>query len=315
MRQQFKSCSLLLAPLCCSLGSLPAHAEEVTSWDNRGIVAANADNAISTTTFDWTLTAPSDVSIDSSELGEQDPAQVEDGSGEIGTAVSQEKALTFIVSPYVWVPNVSGDIGVGSNAGQFELDAGDLLDLFEFGGLIRGEVRHRSGWGVSVDYMFADLGAGVDILIGDVDADINASILEATLVRRVELESGALDFYGGIRRWDAEIEADITTPFFSTSLATGDRWVDPIIGARYQHELSARWKILGQADVGGFGASSDFTWNAALGASYQAWADTSFQLVYRVLNVDRTSGETGTPSEVDLGLTIQGPLLGFAYRF
>ena len=305
---------LMLVALCGGLASSPLHAEEdaasvappIDDVQPSAVMVANAGMS--------NLPASNNASVTGTGSSMDDLSQTEDQTEAAGTD-PEGKALTFIVSPYVWIPNVSGNIGVGSSDGQFVLDTGDLLDLFEFGGLIRGEVRHRSGWGVSVDYMFADLGAGVDIVIGDVDADINASILEATLVRRVELDSGSLDLYGGIRRWDAEIQADITTPFFSTTVATGDRWVDPIIGARYQHQLSPRWKILGQADVGGFGMSSDFTWNVAAGASYEAWSNTSFQFVYRVLDVDRTSGEVGTPSAVDLGITIQGPLIGFAYRF
>lgn len=305
---------LMLVALCGGLASSPLHAEEdaasvappMDDVQPSAVMEANAGMS--------NLTASNDASVIGTGSSMDDLSQTENRTEEAGTD-PEGKALTFIVSPYVWIPNVSGNIGVGSSDGQFVLDTGDLLDLFEFGGLIRGEVRHRSGWGVSVDYMFADLGAGVDIVIGDVDADINASILEATLVRRVELDSGSLDLYGGIRRWDAEIQADITTPFFSTTVVTGDRWVDPIMGARYQHQLSPRWKILSQADVGGFGVSSDFTWNMAAGTSFDAWSNTSFQFVYRVLNVDRTSGEVGTPSAVDLGITIQGPLIGFAYRF
>lgn len=243
-------------------------------------------------------------------LDEEVQPQQADVSGDGGS-----REVTFIVSPYVWIPTVSGDIDVGTQGIQFELDAGDLLDVFEFGGLIRGEMRHSSGWGLAVDYVFADLGADVSILIGDVAADIDASILEATVVRRVQSGQDPIDIYGGIRRWDAAIKADITIPFLSTTIETGDDWVDPIIGARYQHSISRRWRILGQLDVGGFGIGSDFTWNAALGVSYAAWENTSFQLVYRTLSVDRQSGATDAMPGVGLEIVVQGPLIGFAYQF
>lgn len=229
--------------------------------------------------------------------------------------VPDGRDFTFILSPYVWVPTVTGDIGLGAQGFDFELDAGDLLDVFEFGGLIRGEVRHKSGWGLSADYVFADLGAGVDIVIGNVDADIDAKILELAVVRRIELSDNSLDLYAGIRRWDADLDIAIETFFFEDTIRTGDEWTDPIVGARYQHSLSPKWRLIGQGDIGGFGAGSEFSWNAAAGVSYATSDKASFQLVYRVLSVDRKSPGIGGGEQVDLNITIQGPLIGFAYRF
>lgn len=231
------------------------------------------------------------------------------------SVVSEGDDLTFIVSPYVWIPTVTGDIGVGAQGLQFELDAGDLLDVFEFGGLIRGEVRHKSGWGVSVDHIFADLGAGVDILIGDVDADIDAGITEVAIVRRIDLDHHALDAYAGIRHWNADVDVAIETIFFNDTIRTGDDWIDPMIGARYLHTVSSDWRLIAQGDIGGFGVGADFSWNAAVGASYDASENLSLQLAYRVLSVDRESPAIGGGSPVDLNITIQGPLIGLAYRF
>lgn len=231
------------------------------------------------------------------------------------SGVSEGGDLAFIVSPYVWIPTVTGDIGVGAQGLQFELDAGDLLDVFEFGGLIRGEVRHKSGWGLSVDHIFADLGAGVDILIGDVDADIDAGITEVAIVRRIDLNRHVLDAYAGIRHWNADVDVAIETIFFSDTIRTGDDWIDPIIGARYLHTVSSDWRLIAQGDVGGFGVGSDFSWNVAAGASYDASEKLSVQLVYRALSVDRESPAIGGGSPVDLNITIQGPLIGLAYRF
>ena len=228
---------------------------------------------------------------------------------------SEGDDLTFIVSPYVWIPTVTGDIGVGAQGLQFELDAGDLLDVFEFGGLIRGEIRHKSGWGVSVDHIFADLGAGVDILIGDVDAEIDAGITEIAVVRRIDLDRHALDAYAGIRHWNADVDVAIETIFFNDTIRTGDAWIDPMIGARYLHTVSSDWRLIAQGDIGGFGVGADFSWNAAVGASYDASENLSLQLVYRVLSVDRESPAIGGGSPVDLNITIQGPLIGLAYRF
>lgn len=230
-------------------------------------------------------------------------------------AQQKEDDFTVIVSPYVWIPTVTGKIGTSAQGLDFRLDAGDLLDVFEFGGLIHGEVRHKSGWGLATDYIFANLGTGVDIVIGNVDADIDAEVHELTIVRRIDLDRHALDIYGGIRRWDADVAIAIETFFFDDTIVTGDEWVDLIIGARYQHEVSRKWKLLFQGDIGGFGAGSDFSWNAVAGASYSLSDKASFQLVWKTLSVDRKSPAIGNGAPIDLDITITGPLIGFAYRF
>lgn len=230
-------------------------------------------------------------------------------------ALPREKALTFIVSPYVWIPSVSGNIGVGNGGLAFDLKAGDLLKVFQFGGLIRSEVRHKSGWGLAVDHIFADLGTGVSIAIGDVDADIDANVTEVALVRRIDSRRAAIDLYAGMRNWDVDVDVTLATPFFNGGFKVGEGWVDPIVGVRYQRDLSRKWKLLAQADVGGFGVGSDFSWNVAAGASLALSRRSSLQFVYRALAVDRESPGLAGPNPVTLDIAIQGPLIGFAHRF
>jgi hypothetical protein len=226
------------------------------------------------------------------------------------------RALTLTINPYLWMPVVDGKVG-GTEPGAlaFQLDTGDLLDAFDFGGLIHGELHHRSGWGLSVDYMFADLSAGGDIGIGAINTVVDASILEVTVLRRVPLRQDTLDLYGGIRRWDSEVVVDVELPLLGFDILTGDTWTDPIAGARYRHPLSSRWALLVQGDVGGFGVDSDFTWHAVGGFNYALSPRASLQLVYKRLSVERQSPRIGGGPPVDLDLTVEGPLLGVAWQF
>ena len=243
--------------------------------------------------------------------GHDRPSSGADAAG----LVPEGRDFTFIVAPYVWIPTVTGDIGLGAQGIPLNLNAGDLLDVFEFGGLIRGEVRHKSGWGVSVDHIFADLGTGFDILIGDVDASIDAAITEVAVIRRIESGRDSFEPYAGIRHWNADVTAEIQSFFFNGTVEVGDKWTDPIVGLRYLHPMGERWRLIAQGDIGGFGAGSKFSWNAATGASYALSRRSQFQIVYRVLSVDRESPAIGGGSPVDLDLSISGPLIGFAYQF
>jgi hypothetical protein len=224
--------------------------------------------------------------------------------------------LTLIINPYLWMPVVDGKVG-GTEPGAlaFELDTGDLLEAFDFGGLIHGELHHASGWGLSVDYMFADLSTGGSIGPGAIETVVDASILEVTVLRRVPLGKDTLDLYAGIRRWDSEVVVDVELPPIGFDILTGDTWTDPIAGARYRHPLSAKWALLLQGDVGGFGVDSDFTWHAVGGFDLALSRRVSMQLVYKRLSVERQSPRIGGGPPVDLDLTVEGPLLGVAWQF
>lgn len=243
------------------------------------------------------------------------PASEQDPPAILPETKADDDDLTFIVSPYLWRPVVTGDVG-GTEPGAigFEIDTGDLLDAFESGGLIHGELRHRSGWSVSIDYMFADLSNTSDIGVV-LDTRVDAAIFEATVQRRIALGRHALDAYAGMRRWDSDVEVDVSAGPIGIEILTGDTWTDPILGARYQHAISDRWQLLVQGDVGGFGIDSDFTWHAVAGASYAAGSRTALHIVYKRLSVSRQSPRIGGGPPVDLDLTVQGPLVGFSWRF
>jgi hypothetical protein len=64
------------------------------------------------------------------------------------------------------------------------------------------------------------------------------------------------------------------------------------------------------ADIGGFGVSSDLVWQAFLGFGYRITENASLAVGYRGLGVDYSSGEYRT-----LDVINHGPVLGFEFRF
>jgi hypothetical protein len=49
-----------------------------------------------------------------------------------------------------------------------------------------------------------------------------------------------------------------------------ESWVDPLFGTRLGLDLSVRWTIAGEANIGGFGVGSDFTWSVQAIVGYEA---------------------------------------------
>jgi hypothetical protein len=69
-----------------------------------------------------------------------------------------------------------------------------------------------------------------------------------------------------------------------------------------------------RADVGGFGVSSDFTWNVQGGFSWDATDYLTLVFQYRALSVDYSTGTAGTPNRFTYDTIIHGPLIGLAFR-
>lgn len=90
-----------------------------------------------------------------------------------------------------------------------------------------------------------------------------------------------------------------------------ERWVDPIIGLRARGDFAEKWYWVVSGDVGGFGigSASNFTWQALVGIGWRFGEHWSTQLSWRALEIHRRDANS------DIRLRLQGPQLGFTYRF
>jgi opacity protein-like surface antigen len=85
--------------------------------------------------------------------------------------------------------------------------------------------------------------------------------------------------------------------------------VDPIIGFRLQSELTEKLFFRATGDIGGFGVSSDLTWQAMGGFGYRFTERCSGLLGDRAIGTDYTDG--GFAHDV----TTHGPVIGLGFRF
>lgn len=116
---------------------------------------------------------------------------------------------------------------------------------------------------------------------------------------------------GGVRWWDIDVELKAN----GTKLVENKPdWVDPVVGAPWTPAISKKWNMILKADVGGFGVSSDFTWNMQGGFSWDATDYLTLVLQYRALSVDYSTGTTGTPNRFTYDTITHGPLIGLAFR-
>lgn len=220
----------------------------------------------------------------------------------------------FIIAPYILIPSIEGDTSVGRVEGA-DLDVGpkDIVENLDIGGMIQLEAHHKSGFGLSMAYNFMDLGGGASGPGGfaDVDADVYQGIFEGYGIYRVSAGRGPLDFYGGIRWWDMDIELRVNG--IERVKNTAD-WVDPVIGLRWMPQLAESWHVILKGDIGGFGIESDFTWNLQGGVVWDATDSISLVFQYRALSVDYSTGTVGTRDRFAYETITHGPLFGLVFR-
>ena len=112
-----------------------------------------------------------------------------------------------------------------------------------------------------------------------------------------------------MRFYATDSEVTLNTVAGPQSFAFGDDWVDPLIALRYRTDLGPDWYATLFADVGGFGAGSDQTWQALAMVGYRINDSLSVEAGYRSLSSDRIKAN----GRIDVQMS--GPALGLRWRF
>ncbi len=116
-----------------------------------------------------------------------------------------------------------------------------------------------------------------------------------------------IDLLAGFRAW--KVKGEVSVPLAGVSLSPEKSFTDPILALRTNTALSPRWSLIGYVDIGGFGIGSDFTYQIAVTANWQATENLYLSAGFRQLYLDYD--KDGTAFKVRMA----GPLLGATWRF
>lgn len=260
------------------------------------------------------------------------------------------------ITPYGWMPSLNGTSTIKGHSADVDASFfGDIIhrkipkQLF---GLMTAFEARNDRFAILGDFVYMKLGASKSgarsisldprLTLGvsaNFDATVKMIITELAgayeLVRWGSPAASAtsLDIYGGGRLWWQEAEASLDV---SATLAillprrtftlngtravakSGDvTWVDPIVGLRLRHQFVPGHELTLSGDVGGFGAGSEFSWQAVGAYRFQFHKTQSVtwsgMLGYRALYVDYSKGAGDTLYEFDM--LQHGPIVGISARF
>ena len=231
-----------------------------------------------------------------------------------GPAIAQESGWSFALSPYLWTPGISSS--VGTRFGTLDADAsiGDVLSATQFAAMSMFEAR-KGNWGLMADFLYSDLSERNDtpfgVLFSRARIDTELTMLTGYAAYRFyEDVRVAFDAMGGVRATWLNVGVSLSPGALpGQTFSTGEGWADPLLGVRARIAFNERWFATALADVGGFGAGSDLTWQVLASFGYQFNERWAVQGGWRQLSIKKEVDGR------DVKLTLGGPFLGVTLRF
>lgn len=214
----------------------------------------------------------------------------------------------YLVVPYLFVPSMSGRVGVGDLVADIEVDAGDIVGALDFGGMLYLEM-HDAAWAVSLDAGYMDLGAGGSTRLGDVSVDVKQLGVTVAGYRRVAPWAEAMVALQ-FNRLEGAFEG--TGPL-ALDLGNERSWVDPLVGVRLAVPDSTPWRIAFTGSVGGFGIGSQLAWQVLPEVGYRFNPTFELSGAWRALGIDYEEGDGSGKFVYDL--VTAGPQLSFRFHF
>lgn len=232
------------------------------------------------------------------------------GAASAPPALAASDGWDWAVAPYLWATTISTDAEIGGQPVGSEASFSDIVDKLDFAFLLHAEGQGEQ-FGLMADYIYLGVSDDSSRTRMSVDASLDTTIFELAGVWSPGDERfSGFEAFAGLRYLNPELDLkfDLDDPALADQRRTLDKaFTDAMVGARYTAELSDRWGVVLRADAsfgeteGGYNASAIFQYHTGSGM----WA-----LGYRYLSIEL---ETGSGESLDL--TMNGPIVGYAFKF
>jgi len=233
------------------------------------------------------------------------------------SSAAENGTWQFHLAPYAWLAGQNGTVSTFPLLPPADVDVDFWDDIFgNINGalFLVGEAR-QGRFGVFMDIAYVDIesdNATPGPYFSSVVSATESWIVTATgLYRMVENPGTLVDLVAGIRYWSVDSTLKLRPGMLSGRTASNkEDWVDPLIGLKGIASLGdSKFFLSGGFAIGGFGAGSDFMWDASINLGYQ-WTETfSTTIGYRYLDVDYE--DDGFLYDV----AQDGPTLGLSWCF
>ncbi len=214
----------------------------------------------------------------------------------------------FAITPYAWLSGIKGTVGL-PGLPPSDIDAAfseEIWDNLDFAGFLTLEAN-KGKFRSFFDIQYVKLGADTNGPGGKIELGVEQVRLELGLGYEIySTERSSVVAYGAVmyNYVDNSLSSTVTG-----SVNSSDSWVDPAIGLKYHHQINDRWFTNFAGEYGGFGVSSESTWQLLGLLGYDFGNNWSAIGGYRHQSIDYSKGG------FIYGTETSGPFLGASYRF
>lgn len=218
---------------------------------------------------------------------------------------------------YGWLTwmEIEGTPDDGTGSIDQSLSLGDVVDALRFAFFGAADI-HYGRIGIMQDVVYSDLGFDGRLkgpFASKVDVDNEMLLSTTVLGYQVYAENGALiEPFAGARYVSTKMDLKIKGGGPLGNKVNGFvniDWWDPVIGVRGRMPLTEKVSAVGFADIGGFGAGSQFSWEIYGALDYAITENVSTNVGFRYLSIEYDA------SDADVQLDTYGPILGLTVRF
>ncbi|MBK1792293.1 outer membrane beta-barrel protein [Persicirhabdus sediminis] len=219
----------------------------------------------------------------------------------------------FSISPYLLMAGLEGTVGLGGQNIGVDAAFSDIADKLEIGGAAYFEAR-KGKWGFALDGLWLKLKGNADLPTPGPVLESSELTLETVRAKALayyrfyDKQTTSIDAYGGISYNYVDTQLELNG-LANIEQRNTEGWFDPVIGLRISHQLSEKWFLRAVGEVGGFGVSSDFNWEAMALLGYSINDCWDLGLAYRGIGIDYSE------DDFVYDVTMSGPMLGVTYSW
>ncbi|MCK5069202.1 MAG: hypothetical protein KAR01_01625 [Desulfocapsa sp.] len=221
------------------------------------------------------------------------------------TAFSQDDGWQFEVTPFFWGIAFNGTSSV-NNLPALDIDMGidEMFDHFN-GGVAAFGVVKKGKWSLFLESTYLSLEKTKDIADVEFSQNFKTFLFMNAVAYRLPTPV-EIDLYGGARVMVLNLSNERND---EETLDATQSWVDPIVGMHISLPFTEKFGFDFHADMGGFGAGSEFTYMVMPVFSYEFSSLISGKLAYRWLDVDYDKDDFA------MDMLISGPMLGVTFKW
>ena len=228
--------------------------------------------------------------------------------------------LKLVVVPYGWITGFTGKFGARGYETNVSNHFAQLEKYLNFAAMAHLEMIYRDTVGLLAEFNYVKLGdqtsrrgVALDGQMTFTMSDLAAFYRLGTFALGQQGSSASFDLLAGARIWTLDMKLSAEYMQMGDSVHMQKSWVDPIVGARTNIRFNDKWYAELRGGVGGFGASSTYTWDAMALIGYNFWENATVLAGYRAVGLNYESGSGRDNFKANA--TLHGPIFGLALTF